>query len=78
MVDAIVPRYVALQLYAAVLSAEASEHTVRRSAMHNATGNAKDIMHTLEMDYHKARQKDITNEILDITGAAESVQDDRR
>jgi F-type H+-transporting ATPase subunit gamma len=47
------------------------------TAMHSATGNAKDIMHTLEMDYHKARQKDITNEILDITGAAESVQDER-
>ncbi len=77
VVDAIVPRYVALQLYAAVLSAEASEHTVRMTAMHNATGNAKDIMHSLEMDYHKARQKDITNEILDITGAAESVQDER-
>lgn len=77
VVDAIVPRYVALQLYAAVLSAEASEHTVRMTAMHNATGNAKDIMHSLEMDYHKARQKDITNEILDITGGAESIQDDR-
>ena len=77
VVDAIVPRFVSLQLYAAVLSAEASEHTVRMTAMHSATGNAKDIMHTLEMDYHKARQKDITNEILDITGAAESVQDER-
>ena len=75
VVDAIVPRYVSLQLYAAVLSAEASEHSVRMTAMHNATGNAKDIMHALEMDYHKARQKDITNEILDITGAAESVDE---
>ena len=75
VVDTIVPRFVALQLYAAVLSAEASEHTIRMTAMHNATGNAKEIMQSLEMDYHKTRQKEITNEILDITGGAKALQE---
>ena len=75
VVNTIVPRYVALQLYAAVLSAEASEHTVRMTAMHNATKNAKEIMQSLEMDYHKTRQKEITNEILDISGGAEALQE---
>jgi F-type H+-transporting ATPase subunit gamma len=75
VVDAIVPRFIGLQVYAAVLSAEASEHTVRMTAMHNATGNAKDIMHSLQMDYHKTRQKEITNEILDISGGTESLQE---
>jgi F-type H+-transporting ATPase subunit gamma len=75
VVDTIVPRFVSLQLYAAVLSAEASEHTVRMTAMHNATGNAKEIMQSLEMDYHKTRQKEITNELLDITSGAEALQE---
>jgi F-type H+-transporting ATPase subunit gamma len=74
VVDAIVPRYIALQVFAAALSAEASEHTVRMVAMHNATRNAKDLMNSLQMAYHKTRQRDITSEILDITGAAEALQ----
>jgi len=73
VVDAIVPRFVALQLYEAVLSAEASEHNVRMMAMHSATKNAREIMESLEMDYQKARQKSITNEIIDISGAAEAL-----
>lgn len=76
VVEAVVPRFIALQVYAAVLSAEASEHTVRMVAMHSATKNAKELMHTLQMAYHKTRQKDITNEILDISGAAEALTDE--
>lgn len=75
VVDVIVPRYISLQVYAAVLSAEASEHTVRMLAMHSATQNAKELMNSLKMAYHKTRQKDITNEILDISSGAEMLQE---
>lgn len=75
VIDVVLPRYIALQVYMAVLSAEASEHTIRMVAMHSATKNAKDLMGSLQQSYHKTRQKDITNEILDISGAAEALQE---
>jgi F-type H+-transporting ATPase subunit gamma len=75
VIDVILPRYIALQVYVAVLSAEASEHTIRMVSMHSATKNAKELMGSLQMRYHKTRQKDITNEILDISGAAEALQE---
>lgn len=75
VIDVVLPRYIALQVYMAVLSAEACEHTIRMGAMHSATKNAKDLMGSLQQSYHKTRQKDITNEILDISGATEALQE---
>jgi F-type H+-transporting ATPase subunit gamma len=69
----IVPRFTALQIYQAILSAMASEHAARMMAMHNATDNARELSDILQLEYNKARQQAITNDILDITGGAEAL-----
>jgi F-type H+-transporting ATPase subunit gamma len=73
ILDEIVPRFVAIQIYQAVLSAQASEHASRMVSMHNATDNAQDLIHGLQLDYNKARQQGITSDMLDITGGAEAL-----
>ncbi len=69
----IVPRFTALQIYQAILSAMASEHAARMMAMHNATDNARELIDILQLEYNKARQQSITSDILDITGGAEAL-----
>jgi F-type H+-transporting ATPase subunit gamma len=71
---AILPRYVGVQIYQALLESLASEHSSRMIAMHNATENAKDIVKSLTLSYNKARQAGITNEILEIAGGAEALR----
>jgi F-type H+-transporting ATPase subunit gamma len=71
---AILPRYVAVQIYQAILESQASEHAARMIAMHNATENARDIVRTLTLNYNKARQAGITSEILEISGGAEALR----
>jgi F-type H+-transporting ATPase subunit gamma len=73
ILDEIVPRFVAIQIYQAILSAQASEHASRMVAMRNATDNAQELIHGLQLDYNKARQQGITNDMLDITGGAEAL-----
>ena len=68
------PRYVAVQIYQAILESLASEHGARMIAMHNATENARDIVQTLTLTYNKARQAGITSEILEISGGAEALR----
>jgi F-type H+-transporting ATPase subunit gamma len=74
VLSAILPRYVGVQIYQAVLESLASEHGARMIAMHNATENARDIVKTLTLTYNKARQAGITNEILEISGGAEALR----
>ena len=74
MLDEIVPRFVELQLYQAVLESLASEHAARMVAMKNASDNASELVEDLTLEYNKARQTSITNEILDIVGGAEAMQ----
>jgi len=69
----IVPRFTALQIYQAVLESVASEHAARMVAMKNATDNATELAGALQLEYNKARQQAITNEILDIVGGAEAL-----
>lgn len=64
----LLPRYLEMQLYAAVLESLASEFAARRAAMKNATDAAEDMLGTLGMEYNKARQEGITGELLDIAG----------
>jgi F-type H+-transporting ATPase subunit gamma len=64
----LIPRYLEMQLYAAILEALASEFAARRMAMKSATDAANDMLGTLGMAYNKARQEGITNELLDIIG----------
>jgi F-type H+-transporting ATPase subunit gamma len=72
ILDAVLPRFTELQVYQAVLEAQASEHAARMVAMRNATDNAAALVDDLTLDYNKARQRAITREILDIAGGAEA------
>ncbi len=73
ILDEIVPRFTALQIYQAILESLASEHAARMVAMRNATDNAIELVSNLQMDYNKARQQMITNDLLDIVGGAEAL-----
>jgi F-type H+-transporting ATPase subunit gamma len=74
VLDEIVPRFTELQLYQALLEAQASEHAARMAAMRNATDNASQLVSDLTLEYNKARQAAITSEILDIVGGANALQ----
>jgi F-type H+-transporting ATPase subunit gamma len=73
ILDEIVPRFTALQVYHAILESLASEHAARMVAMKNATDSASELAAGLQLEYNKARQQGITNEMLDITGGAEAL-----
>jgi F-type H+-transporting ATPase subunit gamma len=73
ILDEIIPRFTALQVYQAILESLASEHAARMIAMRNATDNAIELVGALQMDYNKARQQTITNDLLDIAGGAEAL-----
>jgi F-type H+-transporting ATPase subunit gamma len=75
ILDEMVPRFTALQVYQAVLESQASEHAARMIAMRNATDNAKELVSALQLAYNKVRQQGITNDILDIVGGAEALSD---
>jgi F-type H+-transporting ATPase subunit gamma len=73
ILDEIIPRFTALQVYQAILESQASEHAARMIAMRNATDNAKELVGALQLAYNKVRQGAITNDILDIVGGAEAL-----
>lgn len=73
ILDEIIPRFTALQVYQAILESQASEHAARMIAMRNATDNAKELVGALQLAYNKVRQQAITNDILDIVGGAEAL-----
>lgn len=73
ILDEIVPRFTALQVYQAILESLASEHAARMVAMKNATDSATALAAALQLEYNNARQQAITNEILDIAGGAEAL-----
>jgi F-type H+-transporting ATPase subunit gamma len=73
ILNEIVPRFTALQVYQAILESVASEHAARMVAMKNATDNATDMSAALQLEYNKARQQTITSEMLDIAGGAEAL-----
>ncbi len=69
----LLPRFVEMQIYAAILEAIASEQSARMVAMRNATENAAELTDELTLLYNKARQESITTELLDITGGVEAL-----
>jgi F-type H+-transporting ATPase subunit gamma len=73
ILDEIVPQFTALQVYHAILESLASEHAARMVAMKNATDAATELAAGLQLEYNKARQQSITNEMLDIAGGAEAL-----
>jgi F-type H+-transporting ATPase subunit gamma len=68
----LVPRYVETMVWQALLEGAAGEHGARMTAMKNATDNANDLVRDLTLQMNKARQAQITQEILEIVGGAEA------
>ena len=66
----LLPRFIEMQVYHAILESIASEQSARMVAMRNATESAGELIEELTLMYNKARQEMITNELLDITGGA--------
>ena len=66
----LIPKYLHLMLYTALLDSIASEHAARMVAMQTATDNADEILRELNLQYNKSRQQAITNELLDIVGGS--------
>ncbi|MBI2328639.1 MAG: ATP synthase F1 subunit gamma [Chloroflexi bacterium] len=64
----LLPRFVEMQIYHAILESIASEQSARMVAMRNATENAGELIDGLTLIYNKARQESITKELLDISG----------
>lgn len=70
----LLPRFVEMQVYHAVLEHIASEQSARMVAMRSATDNANDLTKDLTLSLNKARQAAITNELLDLAGGAEAMK----
>jgi F-type H+-transporting ATPase subunit gamma len=66
----LLPRFVEVQLYQALLESIASEHSARMVAMRNATDNAKELQRDLTLSYNKTRQANITKEVSEIASGA--------
>ena len=73
IVEALIPKSLKTQLFKALRDSVASEHGARMTAMHKATDNATELRDSLKLQYNKARQAAITNEILEIVGGAEAL-----
>ena len=73
IVETLIPKSLKTQLFKAVRDSFASEHGARMTAMHKATDNATELRNQLKLTYNKARQAAITNEILEIVGGAEAL-----
>ena len=64
------PRYVAIQIYQALLESVAAEHAARMTAMYSATNNANDVIDSLTLTLNRVRQAAITKEIIEIVSGA--------
>ena len=73
IVEELIPKSLKTQLFKGLLDSMASEHGARMTAMHKATDNAKELQDDLKLVYNKARQANITNEILEIVAGAEAL-----
>lgn len=75
VLERLLPRYIEMQIYEAVLQNSASFLSAQMVAMKNATDNAQDITRELTLTYNKLRQEQITRELLDIIGGAAALED---
>ena len=73
ILDALLPRYAESRIFAALLNAAASEHAARQRAMKAATDNADELITSLSRVMNRARQEQITTEIMEIVGGAEAL-----
>ncbi len=70
----LLPKYIAIQLYRAMLESEAAEHAARMTAMDSATNNASDMIDSLTLSMNRVRQAKITKEIIEIVSGAAAAQ----
>ncbi len=73
VLDEMIPRLIEVQLFQALLESNASEHSARMTAMHQATDAANDMVSELTLFYNKARQASITEEIAEISAGADAL-----
>jgi F-type H+-transporting ATPase subunit gamma len=69
----LLPQALAIAIYRALLESAAGEHGARMTAMDNATRNAGDMIKRLTLNYNRARQANITKELIEIISGAEAV-----
>ncbi|OGQ79428.1 MAG: ATP synthase F1 subunit gamma [Deltaproteobacteria bacterium RIFOXYA12_FULL_58_15] len=74
VLNQLAPRYVAIEVWRALLESNASEHGARMTAMENATKNAKELIDGLTMQFNRARQAAITKDLMDIVGGSEALR----
>lgn len=74
IMDVLLPLFLNVQIYHAMLEVGASEHAARMTAMDNATNACKDMIKELTQLYNKARQAAVTGELMDIVGGAEALK----
>jgi F-type H+-transporting ATPase subunit gamma len=70
----LIPDYVEISIYRALLESTASEHGARMTAMRNASENAGDLIEDLTLEMNRARQAEITQEIMEVVAGAESLR----
>ncbi|HYH56773.1 MAG TPA: ATP synthase F1 subunit gamma [Anseongella sp.] len=73
IVEELIPKSIKMQFYKALLDSHASEHGARMTAMDKATENAGELLRSLRLQYNRARQAAITNEILEIVSGANAL-----
>ena len=74
LLNSLLPMYVEVEIYRALLESVASEHGARMTAMDSATNNASDLIDRLTLQYNRARQAAITKELMEIIGGAEALK----
>jgi F-type H+-transporting ATPase subunit gamma len=73
VLHSLLPRFIEIQIYQAILESIASEHSARMVAMRNATDNAKELLTEYTLSYNKARQTQITREVAEIAAGANAL-----
>jgi F-type H+-transporting ATPase subunit gamma len=74
LLEHLIPRQLAMQVWRALLESEASEHGARMTAMDSATKNANEMIGRLSLEYNRARQASITKELMEIVSGAEALK----
>src|SRR5258706_9265428 len=74
VIEDLLPRYVEVKVFQALLESIASEHGARMTAMESATSNASDMIERLTLEMNRARQATITKELMEIVGGAEALK----
>jgi F-type H+-transporting ATPase subunit gamma len=74
LLEALLPRYLGMQIWRALLESEAAEHAARMTAMDSATKNASEMIGRLTLEYNRARQAAITKELMEIVSGAEALK----